>query len=176
LLTPGEREVAELVTAGLSNRQIADRLVISERKAEAHVEHIRAKLRCRSRAQIAAWFVETTRTTDGGGPVLETGHPIEQPTKTGAGRVRSSRGLAAVVVLLVAAVVAGGALWATRSGRSPPFGVMTSASAAFEHPTAVAVGCKPSSITHRSTQRQGIVHDQQASPHQNRRRGRCRKR
>ena len=42
LLTPREREVAELVAAGLSNRQIAERLVISERTAEAHLEHIRA--------------------------------------------------------------------------------------------------------------------------------------
>ena len=67
LLTPREREVAELVAAGLSNRQIAGRLVISERTAEAHVEHIRAKLECRSRAQVAAWFVETTRAVDGGG-------------------------------------------------------------------------------------------------------------
>jgi len=47
--------------------------------------------------------------------------------------------LAAVVVLVVATVVAGAAFWATRSGRSPPFAVMTSASAAFDHPVAVAV-------------------------------------
>jgi DNA-binding CsgD family transcriptional regulator/sugar lactone lactonase YvrE len=139
LLTPREHEVAELVTAGLSNRQIAERLVISERTAEAHVEHIRAKLACRSRAQIAAWFVETTRPADGGEPVLETRRPIEQHAQTGARRGRSIRGLAAVVVLVVAAVLAGGALWAARSGRSPPFGVMTSANAAFEHPTGVAV-------------------------------------
>lgn len=47
--------------------------------------------------------------------------------------------MAAVVVLVVATVVAGAAFWATRSGRSAPFAVMTSASAAFDHPVAVAV-------------------------------------
>jgi len=139
LLTPREREVAELVAAGLSNRQIAERLVISERTAEAHLEHIRAKLECRSRAQVAAWFAETIRQANGGGPVLEAGQPIEQSAKTGATRGRSRLGLAVVVVFVVTAVVAGAAFWATRSGRSAPFAVMTSASAAFGHPVAVAV-------------------------------------
>jgi len=138
LLTPREREVAELVAAGFTNRQIAERLVISERTAEAHVEHIRAKLECRSRAQVAAWFAETMRPADGGGPVLQAGQPIEQPAKTGATRGRSRLGLAAVVVFVVTAVIAG-AFWATRPGRSAPFAVMTSAIAAFDHPVAVAV-------------------------------------
>src|SRR6516165_1598199 len=139
LLTPREREVAELVAAGLSNRQIAERLVISERTAEAHVEHIRAKLECRSRAQVAAWFAETMRPANGGGPVLQAGQPIEQPAKTGATRGRSRLGLAAVVVFVVATVIAGAAFWATRSGRSAPFAVMTSAIPAFDHPVAVGV-------------------------------------
>jgi DNA-binding CsgD family transcriptional regulator len=129
LLTPREREVAELVAAGLSNRQIAERLVISERTAEAHLEHIRAKLECRSRAQVAAWFAETIRPGNGGGPVLEAGQLIEQPAKTGATRGRSRLGLAAVVVFVVTTLIGGAAFWATRSGRSAPFAVMTSASA-----------------------------------------------
>ena len=52
LLTRREREIAELVARGLTNRQIAETLVISERTADAHVEHIRTKLGVRSRAQI----------------------------------------------------------------------------------------------------------------------------
>lgn len=56
-LTPRQREVAALVSEGLSNRQIAERLVITERSAESHVERIRARLGFRSRAQIAAWHV-----------------------------------------------------------------------------------------------------------------------
>jgi pimeloyl-ACP methyl ester carboxylesterase len=55
-LTHRQTEVAALVTEGLSNRQIAERLVITERSAESHVERIRGRLGFRSRAQIAAWY------------------------------------------------------------------------------------------------------------------------
>jgi non-specific serine/threonine protein kinase len=54
-LTPREREVAALVAAGLSNREIAARLVITERTAENHVAHILDRLGFRTRVQIAAW-------------------------------------------------------------------------------------------------------------------------
>ncbi len=54
-LTAREREVAALVASGLSNRQIGEKLVISERTAEGHVERILSKLGFRSRAQIASW-------------------------------------------------------------------------------------------------------------------------
>ncbi len=53
-LTRREREVATLVSAGLTNREISERLVISKRTADAHVEHILAKLGFSSRTQIAA--------------------------------------------------------------------------------------------------------------------------
>lgn len=54
-LTPRQREVAELVSQGCTNREIATRLGIDERSAEGHVERIRLRLGVRSRAQIAAW-------------------------------------------------------------------------------------------------------------------------
>ncbi|MGH2399916.1 MAG: helix-turn-helix domain-containing protein, partial [bacterium] len=54
-LTPREREVAHLIAQGLSNREIGKTLVISERTADAHVQHILNKLGFNSRAQIAAW-------------------------------------------------------------------------------------------------------------------------
>ena len=57
-LTRREREIAELVAEGLSNRAIAARLVIAQRTAETHVENILAKLGFTSRAQIAAWLAE----------------------------------------------------------------------------------------------------------------------
>lgn len=57
-LTAREREVATLIAEGLSNRQIASRLVIAERTAEGHVQSILNKLAFSSRAQIAAWAVE----------------------------------------------------------------------------------------------------------------------
>ncbi|MFJ6696529.1 ATP-binding protein [Streptomyces sp. NPDC091272] len=53
-LTRREREVADLVSAGLTNREISERLVISKRTADAHVEHILAKLGFSSRTQITA--------------------------------------------------------------------------------------------------------------------------
>jgi predicted ATPase/DNA-binding CsgD family transcriptional regulator len=54
-LTRREQEVAGLVAAGLSNKDIASRLVISQRTAEGHIEHILTKLGFNSRAQIATW-------------------------------------------------------------------------------------------------------------------------
>ncbi|SDX03572.1 non-specific serine/threonine protein kinase [Saccharopolyspora shandongensis] len=57
-LTPREREVARLVAQGLSNRQIAEQLVISKRTSDSHIEHILAKLGATSRAQIAVWVAE----------------------------------------------------------------------------------------------------------------------
>ncbi|WP_181780366.1 ATP-binding protein [Pseudonocardia pini] len=54
-LSPREREVAGLVAEGLTNRQIAARLVISQRTAGNHVAHILTKLGFTSRSQIAAW-------------------------------------------------------------------------------------------------------------------------
>jgi DNA-binding CsgD family transcriptional regulator len=58
-LTAREHEVAMLVARGLTNRAIADKLVISERTAEGHVEQVRNKLGFHSRSQIAAWVAET---------------------------------------------------------------------------------------------------------------------
>ncbi|MFC9355753.1 protein kinase [Rhodococcus sp. NPDC057014] len=57
-LTKREQEVADLVAEGLTNRAIATRLVISQRTAQGHVEHVLTKLGFTSRAQIAAWVVE----------------------------------------------------------------------------------------------------------------------
>jgi predicted ATPase/DNA-binding CsgD family transcriptional regulator len=55
-LTKRELEVAALIESGLSNREIAERLVISKRTADGHVERILAKLGFSSRAQVAAWI------------------------------------------------------------------------------------------------------------------------
>jgi predicted ATPase/DNA-binding CsgD family transcriptional regulator len=57
-LTRREFEIAGLVAEGLSNKELGTRLVISQRTAEAHVEHILAKLGFTSRVQIAAWFAQ----------------------------------------------------------------------------------------------------------------------
>lgn len=57
-LTPREREIAELVALGLSNREIGERLVISGGTVKIHVERILSKLGRTSRVQIATWAME----------------------------------------------------------------------------------------------------------------------
>jgi DNA-binding CsgD family transcriptional regulator len=59
-LTPREREVAVLVGEGLTNRQIAARLYLSERTAQNHVQHILTKLGLPNRGQIAVWATAGT--------------------------------------------------------------------------------------------------------------------
>ncbi|MFE5705402.1 LuxR C-terminal-related transcriptional regulator [Rhodococcus koreensis] len=56
ILTKRETEVAGLVSEGLSNREIAERLVISPRTVATHVENILVKLGFTSRSRIAAWM------------------------------------------------------------------------------------------------------------------------
>jgi non-specific serine/threonine protein kinase len=56
-LTPREREVALLLAGGLTNRQIAGELTISERTVTTHVERILRKLGAASRSQVAARIV-----------------------------------------------------------------------------------------------------------------------
>ena len=58
-MTPRQLEVAVLVAEGLTNHQIAERLVVTERAAAEHVEHILDKLEVGSRTQIAAWTSES---------------------------------------------------------------------------------------------------------------------
>jgi DNA-binding CsgD family transcriptional regulator len=57
-LTPRELEVADLVAAGLTNREIAHSLVISTRTVESHIDHIKVKLGFTRRARIVAWALE----------------------------------------------------------------------------------------------------------------------
>jgi DNA-binding CsgD family transcriptional regulator len=51
--TPAEREAAELATSGLTNRQIAERLYLSQKTVEAHLSRAYRKLGVRSRTQLA---------------------------------------------------------------------------------------------------------------------------
>jgi predicted ATPase/DNA-binding CsgD family transcriptional regulator len=61
-LTAREREVANLIAAGMTNRRIAETLVISPRTAEGHVERILSKLGFTARSQVAAWVEGQGRT------------------------------------------------------------------------------------------------------------------
>jgi DNA-binding CsgD family transcriptional regulator len=58
-LAKREDDVARLVAEGLSNKQIAARLFISERTVDSHVRSILNKLGFNSRAQIAAWMASS---------------------------------------------------------------------------------------------------------------------
>jgi DNA-binding NarL/FixJ family response regulator len=58
-LTDREREVMALVAAGLSNEQIADRLVVSPATAKTHVSRAMVKLRARDRAQLVVLAYES---------------------------------------------------------------------------------------------------------------------
>jgi len=62
-LTAREREVARCVARGLTNRRIAAELVLSERTAQNHVQHILTKLGFANRSQIAVWAAETGLST-----------------------------------------------------------------------------------------------------------------
>jgi DNA-binding NarL/FixJ family response regulator len=58
LLTPREEEVAVLVSRGLTNRQIASELSISEHTVATHIAKILKKLGLSSRSRLSAWVAE----------------------------------------------------------------------------------------------------------------------
>jgi DNA-binding CsgD family transcriptional regulator len=64
-LSSRELEVADLVGMGLTNREIAQRLIISTRTVESHVDHIKVKLGFGRRARIVAWALD--QASDHGG-------------------------------------------------------------------------------------------------------------
>ena len=57
-LTPRERDIAALVVEGLSNAEIARRLVLSPGTVGNHIAHIMRALGMRNRVQVAVWAVE----------------------------------------------------------------------------------------------------------------------
>lgn len=57
-LSPRETEILAMVTGGATNKEIADRLYITENTAKVHVKNILAKLKLRNRQQAAAYAVE----------------------------------------------------------------------------------------------------------------------
>lgn len=61
-LSRRELEVAQLVATGLTNREVGLRLFISERTAEAHLQHVLAKTALANRTQVAAWIAQLPTT------------------------------------------------------------------------------------------------------------------
>lgn len=90
-LSNREAEVAELVTQGLSNKEVANRLFVTEKTVKFHLTNIYKKMNVKSRAQLIVWclpnmtFAEkpemtiienTSNTTTGGGATK----PVTEPT------------------------------------------------------------------------------------------------
>ena len=89
--------MAGLVAQGLTNRQIAGRLFISERTVDGHLEHVREKLGVNTRAQIAAWVA-----SQGTGSTMAVPVPaLRQPPPV---RSKIARPRAFVAIALVVAV------------------------------------------------------------------------
>ncbi|MBP2329414.1 DNA-binding CsgD family transcriptional regulator [Kibdelosporangium banguiense] len=63
-LTPREKEVAELVTQGLTDKQIGTALTIAQRTAEGHVQRILTKLGLTNRTQLASVWLSSKQAPD----------------------------------------------------------------------------------------------------------------
>lgn len=84
-LSRREREIAALVADGLTNREIAQRLFISGRTVDGHLDHIREKLGVSNRAQVAAWFAQQAYPEAPTAPVLSN---LPLPATSFVGRKR----------------------------------------------------------------------------------------
>jgi DNA-binding CsgD family transcriptional regulator/sugar lactone lactonase YvrE len=134
-LSRREQEIAALVAQGLTNRAIAERLFISERTVDGHLEHVREKLGVTSRAQVAAWYVAQP---PAGAAVLVAG-----PSAAGRPR-RSFNMLLLIAASAVLALVAGLGVPRLLAPASPsgPAVINFSGDAPtqFNRPQSVAVG------------------------------------
>lgn len=89
-LSNREAEVAELVTQGLSNKEVANRLFVTEKTVKFHLTNIYKKMNVKSRAQLIVWclpnmtFTEKRTETNTGGPatnVNQVNTPAEGPNQ-----------------------------------------------------------------------------------------------
>lgn len=92
-LTRRATEVAELVALGLTNREIAKRLYLSDRTVEWHIEQILNKLGFSSRSQIAAWVVRSEASSGGGEPASRPRGNLPAQITSFVGRDRELRTL-----------------------------------------------------------------------------------
>src|SRR5439155_7222975 len=107
-LTRREREVADLLAHGLTNREIARNLFIAERTAEHHVEQIRYKLGFHTRSQAAVWaaIAETQLQPQAHPPALD----VNVSTPSARARSIPVWKRVAVLAVIVVVIITGSAL------------------------------------------------------------------
>ena len=77
-LSNREAEVAELVTKGLSNKEVANQLFVTEKTVKFHLTNIYKKMSLKSRAQLIVWcmphfsFAETPSSSNGNAGAANT--------------------------------------------------------------------------------------------------------
>lgn len=134
-LSRRELEVAALVAEGLTNRAIAQRMFISERTVDGHLEHIREKLGVSNRAQVATWFV--AQPPNGAG-VLAAPSPSRPQRRIATFLVA----IAALIVLALVAVIGMPRLFVSNGPSEPALTSFSGATptAQFNRPQSVAIG------------------------------------
>jgi DNA-binding CsgD family transcriptional regulator/sugar lactone lactonase YvrE len=122
-LSRRELEIAGLVADGLTNREIASRLFISERTVDGHLEHVREKLGVNTRAQIASWVARQGAAT----ATATASHPAPAATPTPHPKLLTHPRAWLAATLLLALMAAGTA--SLRLLESPPAMIETVAGA-----------------------------------------------
>ena len=120
-LSRRELEIAGLVAEGLTNREIAGRLFISERTVDGHLEHVREKLGVNTRAQIAAWVVRHDMVSH----ETATARPVSRPDQGRRGIARHRTLIAGAVLLAIALALVVAILGLRPSPTFPPGPIIT---------------------------------------------------
>jgi DNA-binding CsgD family transcriptional regulator len=90
-LSNRESEVAELVTKGMSNKEVANQLFVTEKTVKFHLTNIYKKMNVKSRAQLIVWclphlgFVENERKAAEAAATAIANAPAAQPSTIPAG-------------------------------------------------------------------------------------------
>jgi DNA-binding CsgD family transcriptional regulator/DNA-binding beta-propeller fold protein YncE len=134
-LSRREQEVAALVAEGLTNRAIAQRMFISERTVDGHLEHIREKLGFTSRSQVATWYV--AQPPAGAAPAAA---PLSTPRRPRRA-FNAPLLVAALAVLVLVAVLVLPRVFAPAGTSGPAvIGYTGAAPTQFSRPQSVAIG------------------------------------
>lgn len=148
-LSKRELEVARLVTQGLTNKEIASTLFISQRTAEGHVAQICNKLGFSTRAQIAAWAATLDAQTAAPAVVLKADVPVilpkaevaraAQPARRRGGLVLSGAAARWIGVAIIVVGLLGGGLFALKVAPQPATPGAVTIADGLSRPNGIAV-------------------------------------